>query len=468
MIDLFFDSRAPDSDAFQIVAGVVPDGHFPGELTIGESCHHDLGWTALQGRKIKLCNVRGQPVLHGTDSTMFSSHESPTSCTTGHSAASKADDVPQRGHQRQARVHWAYPRPITKHSVLKTGSVPKPTDPAVQQLPPLPPLTPAESAMRDRFVQLLRDEFPNVFKRQADMRVSKTKVKHKIDTGDSDPIRIPPRRYSPAQIEALKEFIQMAIDLGIIRKSKSPWSAPALLTPKAVRSLTGMIIYRFRVDFRALNNATKKHAFPLPNVEDEIQRAGGHAWWCSFDLENGFWHVLMDDADIEKTAFSTPFGQYEWLVMPFGLTNSPATFQQLMNEVLDGIQNISTLLDDITAYGATMADVYETSRRIFARLSEYGLVLNVKKCHFFERRIKFLGFIIDADGVHSDPAKISAIMARPPPTTATEVRSFLNAVGYFRHFIKDFAKIALSLYSLTGAQNGKSQRLTLTTEQTYA
>ena len=176
----------------------------------------------------------------------------------------------------------------------------------------------------------------------------------------------------------------------------------------------------------------------------------------------------MDDADIEKTAFSTPFGQYEWLVMPFGLTNSPATFQQLMNEVLDGIENISTLLDDITAYGATMKDVYDTSRRILSRLSEYGLVLNVKKCHFFERRIKFLGFIIDADGVHSDPAKISAIMARPPPSTATEVRSFLNAVGYFRHFIKDFAKIALSLYSLTGSQNGKSQRISLTSVQLRA
>ena len=331
VIDLFFDSCGPDADAFQIVAGIVPDGHFPGDLTIGESVHHELGWTALPGRKVQLRNVRGQPILHGADSTVFTSRDSLFLSVTSDPAASKAGDVPQRGPTQRHRVHLAYPRPRTKHSVLKAGSVPTPTDPAVKPLPPLPALTPAESEMRDRFIRLLHDEFPNVFKRTGDMTVSKTKVKHKIDTGDSDPIRIPPRRYSPAQIEALKEFIQMAIDLGIIRKSKSPWSAPALLTPKAVRTLTGMIIYRFCVDFRALNNATKKHAFPLPNVEDEIQRAGGHVWWCTFDLENGFWHVLMDDADIEKTAFSTPFGQYEWLVMPFGLTNSPATFQQLMN-----------------------------------------------------------------------------------------------------------------------------------------
>ena len=467
VIDLFFDLHAPAAEAIQIVAGVVPDGHFPGELTIGESVHHDLGWTALPGRKIQLRALKGQPIIAGTDSPVFNAHESLIPSATGLPEVTITGHVPQRG-QPQHRVHRAYPRPRTTHSVLKSGPVQTHTDPTVQQLPPLPALTPAESAMRDKFTKLLRDEFPDVFKRSGDMRLSKTKVKHKINTGDSDPIRIPPRRYSPAQIEALKDFVKMAVDLGIIRPSKSPWSAPALLTPKAVRSLTGMIIYRFCVDYRALNKVTKKHAFPLPNVEDEIQRAGGHTWWCTFDLENGFWHVLVDEDDIEKTAFSTPFGQYEWLVMPFGLTNSPATFQMLMNEVLNGIENISTLLDDITAYGASMEAVYETSRRILQRLSEYGLVLNVKKCHFFERRIRFLGFIIDKDGVHSDPAKVSAILARPAPSTATEVRSFLNAVGYFRHFIKDFAKIALSLYSLTGAQNGKSQQITLTGEQKRA
>ena len=108
-----------------------------------------------------------------------------------------------------------------------------------------------------------------------------------------------------------------------------------------------------------LSKIAKKHAFPLSNVKDEIQRAGGHQWYSLFDLENGFWHVLMNEKSIEKTTFRTLFGQFEWVVMPFGLTNSPATFQSLMNEVLTGVESISTLLEDIKTHRNLIEEVYK-------------------------------------------------------------------------------------------------------------
>jgi len=451
-ISLFFAKTASDNAAIQIVAGVVPDGHFPGDLVLGNSVHHDLGFTALPNKTVQLNLVRDRPMLEGYDSTVHV-------CSTLMTSTKPADDTETEGH-----ITLQYARPTSIFTTLKSKAI----DPNVRDLPKLPDLLPDQITLIDKYTKQLKDEFPTVFKRASKMTESKTRVKHTIDTADNNPIRIPPRRYSHPQLQAMKEFVNTAVDLGILRKSMSPWSAPALLTPKAARTLAGAIIYRFCVDYRMLNKITKKHAFPLPNVEDEIQRAGGHQWYSLFDLENGFWHVLMDEKSIEKTAFSTPFGQFEWLVMPFGLTSSPATFQSLMNEVLTGIESISTLLDDVTTYGNTIEEVYQINRLVLSKLRDYGLVLNTKKCRLFERRIRFLGFILDASGVHSDPDKISAIIKRPPPSTATEVRSFLNAAGYFRHFIKNFSDIARSLYDLTGSQHGKNTKVTLTSEQLEA
>ena len=314
----------------------------------------------------------------------------------------------------------------------------------------------------------LRSLFPGVFDARFRKQTLKIKVRteHIITTKSGRPIKIPPRRYSPAQEQAIREFINKAIRDGIIKKSKSPWSSPALLVPKKSK-IDGQKLWRFCVDYRALNADTVKHAHPLPNVADQIQRAAGYRFYCFLDLLDGFWQILMASPDRQKTAFSTPFGLYEWLVMAFGLANGPATFQAFMEEVLEPLRAfVAGLLDDICVWGDTLEELYSRVKMVLRRLAEYGLVLNVNKCEWFVSHGRFLGFIISREGIRSDPAKISAILERPMPSTAIELRSFLNAAGYFRHFIENFAGYACVLYDLTGLPKG--HKITLTLEQQQA
>ncbi|KAI0992671.1 hypothetical protein K3495_g15514 [Podosphaera aphanis] len=148
----------------------------------------------------------------------------------------------------------------------------------------------------------------------------------------------------------------------------------------------------------------------------------------------------MHPDDREKTAFVTPFGIYEWLVMPFGLTNAPATFQAFVEEVLGPLREfLAGMLDVIAIWGDSIEELTERVKKVLERLQEYGLVLNVPKCRWFVTEGTFLGFKINVDGIKADPAKVEAIRGRPPPTTATEVRSFLNAAGYLRRLIDHFS-----------------------------
>ncbi|KAI0991489.1 hypothetical protein K3495_g16698, partial [Podosphaera aphanis] len=151
----------------------------------------------------------------------------------------------------------------------------------------------------------------------------------------------------------------------------------------------------------------------------------------------------MHKDDIEKTAFITPFGVYEWLVMPFGLCNAPATFQCFMEEVLLPLRPfVAGLLDDVAVWGDTIEELNSRLLLTFTRFQQYGLLLNVGKCQLFVPSGLFLGFKISSEGIEADPDKVAAIRDRPLPKTTSEIRSFVNAAGYLRCLIKDFSKLA--------------------------
>ena len=199
----------------------------------------------------------------------------------------------------------------------------------------------------------------------------------------------------------------------------------------------------------------KEKRLPIANIQDELQKAAGRNFYCSFDLLDGFWHIPMTASSIEKTAFTVPNGLYEWLVMPFGLTNAPSTFQAFISEVLEPFRDtVAGMLDDVCTWGETIHECAANAERILKRFASYNLILNVRKCRWLENRITFLGFIIDRNGIHVDPNKVTAVLERPLPTTSTEVRSFLNAAGYLRHFVAGLAAAAASLYTLTGGAKG--------------
>jgi hypothetical protein len=137
-------------------------------------------------------------------------------------------------------------------------------------------------------------------------------VKHKIDTGDHVPVKIPPRRLGWAQRRALNEEVEKMLAKEIIEPSDSPWSSPPVLVRKKDSS------FRFCVDYRKVNSLTKRDAYPLPRIDDCLDCLAGAQWFCTLDLSSGYWQIAMEDADKAKTAFTAPRGHYQFRVMPFG------------------------------------------------------------------------------------------------------------------------------------------------------
>ena len=129
---------------------------------------------------------------------------------------------------------------------------------------------------------------------------------------------------------------------GVIRPSRSPWCSPLLLVTKPDGSI------RFCMDFRQLNTITVSDPYPLPRIDDIFDRLNGSDWFTSIDLKAGYWQILVADEDIEKTAFSTPDGHYEFLRLPFGLKNAPSVFSRIMCQILGDLPFVEIYIDDIT------------------------------------------------------------------------------------------------------------------------
>ena len=209
--------------------------------------------------------------------------------------------------------------------------------------------------------------------------------------------------------------------------------------------------YRVCVDYRHLNRLTKKNAATLPRIEDCYAILKDACFFTTIDLRSGYWQLRVAEKDIPKTAFSTRFGHYEFLVMPFGLCGAPATFQTWMNEVFHDLLDISVIiyLDDILVFSRTLHDHHDHVMEVLQRLNEQKVVINEPKSTFAASKVTFLGHTISAAGIQSNTDTVSKVLSWPRPSTITHVRGFLNLAGYYRRFVKDFARIATPLYQLT-------------------
>ena len=270
-------------------------------------------------------------------------------------------------------------------------------------------------------------------------------VSHTIDTGDHPPIRQPLRRTPFALRAKVEEMVREMLDQQVIIPSKSPWASPVVL----VRKKDGAL--RFCVDYRKLNQVTKRDEFPLPRIDDTLELLSGAKHFTTLDLSSGFWQVEMDQSSQEKTAFATFSGLYEFRKMPFGLANSPATFQRLMEIVLAGVARDACFvyIDDIVVFGKTLQDHNDNLVKVLDRLREAGLSLKPKKCRFARQEIEFLGHVVSAKGIATDPRKLEAVIDFPTPVDVKTLRSFLGLASYYRRFIPNFSKVAGALHTLT-------------------
>ncbi|GFT49660.1 retrovirus-related Pol polyprotein from transposon 412 [Trichonephila clavipes] len=208
---------------------------------------------------------------------------------------------------------------------------------------------------------------------------------------------------------------------------------------------------RFCVDYRKLNDVTKKDSYPLPRIDDTLDTLSGHKWFSTLDLKSGYWQVEIHPEDREKTAFTSGQGLWQFKVMPFGLCNAPATFERLMETVLKGLTFEACLiyLDDVIIGGRTFEEHLQNIRKVLSKLSDANLKLNPSKCKFFQKEVNYLGHIISAEGVRTDPEKVSAVKNWKRPENLRELRSFLGLCTYYRKFVKGFSNIARPLHKLT-------------------
>ena len=237
---------------------------------------------------------------------------------------------------------------------------------------------------------------------------------------------------------------------GIISASISQWNAPLLVVPKKADA-SGKPRLRVVVDFRKLNELTIGDSFPLPNITDILDQLGNAKYFTTLDLASGYHQIPMAERDKDKTAFSTPYGHYEFNRMPFGLKNAPATFQRLMNSVLAGIQGLRCLvyLDDIVIYGSSLEDHNKRLAEVLQRLRKHSLKLQPDKCEFLRKEVIYLGHIISENGILPDPSKLEAVRNFPTPRKVKDVQSFIGLAGYYRKFIENFSQIAKPLTKLT-------------------
>ncbi|WCJ18012.1 Transposon Tf2-6 polyprotein [Euphorbia peplus] len=277
------------------------------------------------------------------------------------------------------------------------------------------------------------------------------------------PVVQPQRRLNPNMKEVVKAEVIKLMDAGIIYPiSDSAWTSPVQVVPKKggmtvvknennelipTRTVTG---WRVCIDYRRLNDATRKDHFPLPFIDQMLERLSGFAFYCFLDGYSGYYQIAVNPPDQEKTTFTCPYGTFAYRRMPFGLCNAPATFQRCMMAVFHDMieKTVEVFMDDFSVYGRSFKDCLNNLEAVLERCKDTNLVLNWEKCHFMVTEGIVLGHKISEKGLEVDRAKVEAIEKLPVPSCVKDIRSFLGHAGFYRRFVKDFSKIALPLSAL--------------------
>ena len=240
----------------------------------------------------------------------------------------------------------------------------------------------------------------------------------------------------------VKDEINKLLMVKVLRRSQSSWWALIIVVPK------GNGGKHLVINYCALNKVTWKFIWPMPKVEDIFSQLNGAKYFSMLDLWAGKHHIPLDESLIPKTAFTSPFGKYEYTKVTFGLTQAPAYFQELMTGVLKDFPSTVAYLDDITFSKTAEEHLYHI-KQVFKKLWNSHLLVGLSKCHFFTKEIQYLRHIHSTTGIRPLPPKSHAINNMHPSKTAKQVCTFLGLTGYYRKCIKNLAKMAKPLTLLT-------------------
>ncbi|CAN6687996.1 unnamed protein product [Malus baccata var. baccata] len=317
----------------------------------------------------------------------------------------------------------------------------------------------------EKLIQVLKEHKTAIGWTLADIRgISPTTCMHRILLEEgAKPTREAQRHLNPPMMEVVKNEIIKLLDCGVIYPiSDSRWVSPVQCVPKksgvtVVKNAENELVptriqtgWRVCIDYKKLNATTRNDHFPLPFIDQMLERLVGHSFYCFLDGYSGYNQIVIAPDDQEKTTFTCPFGTFAYCRMPFGLCNAPATFQRCMVSIFsDFVEKIiEVFMDDFSVFGDSFDGCLENLTKILKRCVETNLVLNWEKCHFMVRQGIVLGHIVSERGIEVDKSKIDLIRYLPSPTSVREIRSFLGHAGFYRRFIKDFSKISNPLCRL--------------------
>ncbi|GJU80430.1 reverse transcriptase domain-containing protein [Tanacetum coccineum] len=281
---------------------------------------------------------------------------------------------------------------------------------------------------------------------------------HKILMEDNvKPTAQDQRWVNPKIHEVIKKEVIKLLEAELIYPiSDSPWVSPVHCVPKKggitiienddnelipTRLITG---WRVCIDYRKLNDATRKDHFPLPFMDQMLERLAGNEYYCFLDGFSGYFQIPIDPKDQEKTTFTCPYGTFAYRRMPFGLCNAPGTFQRCMMAIFHDMieETMEVFMDDFSVFGDSFSSCLSHLDKMLKRCEDTNLVLNWEKCHFMVKEGIVLGHKISKSGIEVDKAKVDVIAKLPHPTSVKGIRSFLGHAGFYRRFIQDFSKIA--------------------------
>ena len=304
-------------------------------------------------------------------------------------------------------------------------------------------------AHEDNRLKQILQKHKRVF-RQSEHDIGRiTVAKHSIKTTPHPPIQLRAYRRPQSDYDEIRKQVELLKSNHHIRDSDSPWAFPVTLADKKDGTK------RLCIDYRKLNLITIDDKMPIPRITEVLDRLQGAKYFTTLDVAWGYWHIEMDPDSIDKTAFVTNEGHYEWLVMPFGLKNAPATFQRIIQRILGKLlyNGVINYLDDFIIYSESFESHLRLINEVLGLLEAHNIKLKLSKCTFAKTQVIYLGHSISHNEVRPSPEKIAALKSYPIPDTLRKVRQFLGLAQYYRRFIPNFTKLAKPLTDLTRKDN---------------